>query len=250
MKVYTCVCWGNFLIKVYYVQWRRRSEKTKDGKWFHECTENSTPSADEWNRNLQPLKIVARGDNEHIKQIWMINNKNTIRILICLNINGAINREAIAVPFKVHDAQRRCLPEFNLKSFRDRLVLVTCTVQKWKIIFYLNITDESSLMLLQSLCKHNLHPLFIEQFFYSAWFQIDSQVLVHYNARNLDGKSRKHVDVLYLHDAFEKTQRRRGMERLENRESCKDNKVKRSRRVHGCVIEQSFGKFNTCRCLL
>lgn len=27
-----------------------------------------------------------------------------------------------------------------------------------------------------------------------------------------------------------------------NRESCEDNKVKRSRRVHDCVIEKNFGK--------
>lgn len=66
----------NFLIKLYYVEWRRSWKML-----FLHCRHKSP----EWNKRQKRFF----SDDEHIKQIWMINNKNTI--LICLNIYEAMN---------------------------------------------------------------------------------------------------------------------------------------------------------------
>lgn len=101
----------NFLIKLYYVEWRRRSWKMisiEHGGFFSllfclPCRHKSP----EWNkRRMSDENGFFLQDDEHIKQIWMINNKNTI--LICLNIYDAMNTTT--------KESSRCLTEVSARD--------------------------------------------------------------------------------------------------------------------------------------
>lgn len=82
-------------------------------------------------------------DNEHIKQIWMINNKNTI--LICLYIHDAVNTVG-SEPFDIE-----CPTEVSTRIQFKIFMSVLCWPRAATSCFYLNIARRwRSLLLLQT----------------------------------------------------------------------------------------------------
>lgn len=114
-------------------------------------------------------------DNEHIKQIWMINNKNTI--LICLYIHDAVNTVG-SEPFDI-ECPTEVSTRIQFKIFHERLVLATCC----NIMLLFKHRKAMKIIIIVANLRRCSAAI-------SIWL---SSGWVHYNDWNLVGKSRKHV---------------------------------------------------------